>query len=601
MSAGAVWRLDSLVFCGELDFTGVQDAQSVARKQQARDAFASSGLRPSCGSPRFPDLEISADVHLHNRGDLIGHLGNNFSSKNPDDSELLLAAYAKWGERCAEFLLGEYAFAIWDERRRRLFCCRDHIGFRAFLYWRSPTRIIFSNSIERILSFPGVPRELNRRKLASLAVPTAHHLRHEETFHEGIFSLPPGCWMIVEQSGVRQGKYWELQPDAVASPPKRPDDVYEALRELLFEAVECRLDQDTPVASLLSGGLDSSAIVATAARCLERKNRQLTAVAAVLPEESKPQFSDEREFIDEFRAQPNVCIKYVNGRGRGPFDKLHDPDSFAVFPFRSSRSYLVEECEKAAIGSGAQSLLWGSDGELAVSSWGERYYVELALRLRWLKLFRELKVRHSYRNVNPFRRLAGEILDCVYPLRKRRPLVLLAPGLSREHPSKPVWKSRTPSQRGFQLAQIRLWLSKHAMERGQPVTLLRSSMPWVDKRILEFCLSVPPAMNIRDGYPRSLIRGALDGILPPRIQWRTTKAPFSPDYNIRYNAQLGMAREFVDAIGPRDPVRSVIDIERLRALVVPVEPSRDIAAARENVPLTLYMICFLRQFSEFRP
>jgi hypothetical protein len=106
---------------------------------------------------------------------------------------------------------------------------------------------------------------------------------------------------------------------------------------------------------------------------------------------------------------------------------------------------------------------------------------------------------------------------------------------------------------------------------------------------------------VHDGYPRYPIRGALEGILPPRIQWRTTKAPFSPDYFVRYNAQLGIAREFVAAIGPRDPVRSVIDVDRLEKVLLPVDPVKGSVAARDDVPLTLYMICFLRQFSEFRP
>jgi hypothetical protein len=106
---------------------------------------------------------------------------------------------------------------------------------------------------------------------------------------------------------------------------------------------------------------------------------------------------------------------------------------------------------------------------------------------------------------------------------------------------------------------------------------------------------------MRDGYPRYLIRAALDGILPQKIQWRTDKAPFSADYLQRYNEQLGMAREFVSRIGARDPVRSVIDVERLQRLLVPVDPGKESVAARDEVPNTLYMINFLRQFSEFQP
>lgn len=77
--------------------------------------------------------------------------------------------------------------------------------------------------------------------------------------------------------------------------------------------------------------------------------------------------------------------------------------------------------------------------------------------------------------------------------------------------------------------------------------------------------------------------------------------PYSPDYFVRYNAQLGMARDFVSAIGPKDPVRAVVDVEQLAALTQPVDALSGSAAARDQVPVTMYLINFLRQFPEFRP
>jgi len=109
-------------------------------------------------------------------------------------------------------------------------------------------------------------------------------------------------------------------------------------------------------------------------------------------------------------------------------------------------------------------------------------------------------------------------------------------------------------------------------------------------------------MDVREGYPRYPVRAALDGTLPARIQWRTDKLPFSPDYSVRYNCQIGIAREFVAAIRTHDPVRSIVDVESLQKLLVPVDgASGTITAARDQVPSTLYLINFLRQFSEFRP
>jgi len=132
------------------------------------------------------------------------------------------------------------------------------------------------------------------------------------------------------------------------------------------------------------------------------------------------------------------------------------------------------------------------------------------------------------------------------------------------------------------------------------VGTVRKSFPMLDRKLLEFCTSAPASMKVRAGYSRYLVRRALDGVLPPKIQWRTSKMPFSPDYYLRYNAQLSIARHFVAAIGRHDPVRTIVDVDRLGLLLEPVHPVQGSWDALMTIPSTLYMICFLRQFAEFR-
>jgi asparagine synthase (glutamine-hydrolysing) len=584
--------------------TRIQDDPSVWRTDSFVSASGTCTLRSAGVSetrlPSHPHLAISGSVTLHNRGDLLRALGLSETAR-PGDTELILAAYAKWGTACASQLLGEFAFAIWDERERRLFCCRDHIGFRAFLYWQNESRFIFGGQSDLILECEGVPRKLNRRKLEDLSVALTH-AHPEETFHAGILSLPPGTWMTVERSRTLQQKYWEPGAGKGPVPPQRPAEALEALREILFEAVDCRLDPDYPVSALLSGGLDSSAIVSIAARCLEKRNRQLTAISAVLPEESRAQFKDETEYIDEFRSWPNVRIERVTARGRGPFDCLDDLSRFAVFPLRTSRFYLNEECEKAAIANGSRGLLWGVGGELGPTCWNHRYFLELGVGLRWATLARELsKSRVTFRNISPIRVLAGQFANALFPNRHAARPVLIARNFRREYKPARPWASRSFNHRRYQTASLRYWLSKHSLERGRTMNLVSPVTPLYDKRVLEFCLALPASMGVRDGYRRCLMRGALDGILPKKIQWRTGKLPYSPDYFVRYNAQLGMARKFVASIAPNDPVRSVIDVEQLGELLHPVDAVAGSIVARDQIPVTMYMINFLRQFPDFRP
>ena len=405
---------------------------------------------------RFPHLTISADVRLHNRGDLVRLLGLDPQAGRCSDDQLLLAAYEKWGESCGRYLLGEFAFAIWDGRRQRVFCCRDHVGFRPFLYWRDGSRFLFASDIRSILTVPGVPRKLNRRKLAGMVVYGGDNYYHEDTFHAGILSLPAGSWLVFDRSGPRWRKYWEPQfrPELV---PRKPQEVFEALRELLFDAVDCRVAGSSSAAVELSGGLDSSAVTSIAARCLEKRGRSLLAISAVLPEETRGHFKDERGFIDEFQSWSNIAIRYVTAEGQGPFDSIGDPSRFVVYPLRTSRSYLYEAFEQAALSGGADVLLQGNMGEAGPTCHADRHYTELAVKFRWPSLVRDLLKLREVRGINPFRFLAGRFRDILRPFPgwPAPPFVLLNSDFRLNGKVYPPFHYRGPDVRGYQEAMLR--------------------------------------------------------------------------------------------------------------------------------------------------
>jgi asparagine synthase (glutamine-hydrolysing) len=549
-------------------------------------------------------LRLAGDIALHNRPDLLDKLrGDLDGDRALRDGELALAAYAKWGEKCAEFLVGEFSFAIWDGREQHLYCCRDQMGARPFLYFLDQSGVVFASDPRAILAHSRVPRKLNLQKLSALAVPDGLKLYPEETFHAGIRSLPPGSWMIVDRRGVRQKTYWqpEIQDDLV---PRREDEVYEALGDLLKQAVESRVARCEMPAALLSGGLDSSSLVSLAGRYLAARNRSLTALAVVVSDEMRPLVSDEREYIDEFQGVPGVRIEYVTAPGRGPFDSIEDPAHFASTFLRSSRLYLYEALWAAAVDRGADLLLEGDGGEFGPTSWGSPYFAELALSGHWPTLMREMKAVRRVAGGSPVRQLAGQLRNLAAPRRHFRPYALLRDDFVRSTGvSSQVFRKwpRWPNQRGQQRAELRNYLAKDSIrvELTGP-DRLRHSYPLLDKRVVEFCLAVPAKYKVRNGYRRCLIRKALDGVLPSRIQWRTSKTPFSPDYFFRYNGQLQKAREFVAAVGIGDPIRSVVDIDALnRWLQRPPVANGDVAALG-LIPVTVYLICFLRQFPEFR-
>lgn len=546
-------------------------------------------------------FSVVADAEIHNRRDLLARLGSRQLDPYCSDTELILAAYQKWGVNCPDFLLGEFSFAVWDQSRARLFCCRDHMATRPFFYWTDGCRFVFSSDVLCLFAFPGVDRELNKTRLASWALNGAASTDHEQTFFQGVLSLPSATTLCFEKGRISKRCYWKPSPQAVKV-PSRDQEAFEALRELLFEAVACRVDRRVNVAACLSGGLDSSSLVSIAARHLEKKNRTVVALAAVLPERSKPGFTDEREFIDEFRGFPNVELEYIAPpEDGGPFDGIEDPSLFEELPWRYSRYYLVEAMQQAAARRRADVILDGVYGEVGPSCAPHAYSLELAARLKWFTLARHLFLLHA-RRYSVSRILWRDIRSLFSLNRRTEPLYLFAPDFRRRWEDVLLQPVHWPDHRLLQRLTIQAYMDKHQFsatmfEPGIPV-----SQPFVDKRVLEFCLAAPGRLKTRHGYERYLIRGAMEGVLPKKIQWRTSKCAFSPDYPRRYREQLPKARDFVAAIRRNDPVRSVVDIDRLRYLLDhPLDTPVAGIMQLVKIPATIYLICFLRQFAEFRP
>ena len=157
------------------------------------------------------------------------------------DAGLALAAYLEWGEGCVEHFLGDFAFAVWDPRHRRLFCARDHMGMRQLIYHHSPGRFFaFATEPRAILVLPQVPYRINEARIADYLVEELEGIDKTSTFFEEVYRLPPAHTLTVTPEGMRQRRYWALE----AGPELRlaSDDEYaEAFLEVFTEAVRCRL------------------------------------------------------------------------------------------------------------------------------------------------------------------------------------------------------------------------------------------------------------------------------------------------------------------------------------------------------------------------
>ena len=187
--------------------------------------------------------------------------GERFESRS--DTEVLLKAYRVWGEDCLSRLNGMFAFAIWDSKRRILFAARDRLGKKPFFYYEDGRRFLFGSEIKSILAYGNVDREIDVGAVDQYL--TDHVIPAPRTVFRKVRKLLPGHYLIFENGRSRTRPYWtfEFQPEAV----DRGEDAYlEELEHLLEGAVRRRLISDVPLGAFLSGGLDSSVVVAMMAR-----------------------------------------------------------------------------------------------------------------------------------------------------------------------------------------------------------------------------------------------------------------------------------------------------------------------------------------------
>ncbi len=214
------------------------------------------------------DIVIVFNGEIYNYIELRAMLrqrGHTFATSS--DTEVIVHLYEEFGEDCVDHLRGMFTFAIWDTRQHKLFIARDRLGIKPLYYLQSGERLIFGSEIKAILAYPGVEARLDLGGLSNYLA--LKYVPAPQTMFEGIQSLPPGHSLTCDADGVQIRRYWDLtfvnQPDRHIS-----EHVYaEQLLELLQQTIKLHLRSDVPFGAFLSGGLDSSTIVALMSQFLD--------------------------------------------------------------------------------------------------------------------------------------------------------------------------------------------------------------------------------------------------------------------------------------------------------------------------------------------
>jgi asparagine synthase (glutamine-hydrolysing) len=577
--------VDSLAHRGP-DGHGLWLEGSVALGHQALWTTPEASLE-SLPMPAFGRFVITCDARLDNREDLLAAVRHSCRlSQAAPDCALIVAAYEKWGEDCVEHLRGDFAFAIWDQRERKLFCARDHMGVKPFYYAVIPGRcFLFATEIKAILRIPGISDAVNEEKVADAFVYLVNN--PVSTYYSQISRLPAAHCLSLKNS-VSTRRYWRLNPDRELR--LNSDQEYaEGFYDRFSQAVIRRMRSSDPVGSMLSGGLDSSSVTCVARDWLKARGKpKLHTFSAVFDEVEE---CDERPYINTVIAQGHCLPSFIIADSLSPLNNFELTMWHLDEPLKAGNLYLASAAYRKAQELGVRVVLNGFDGDTTVSH-GLGRLAELADSKRWLALGAELF--RGARNIggefwlacwwswfSNRQPVAGYVkrLSCGIMRRIRRPqppkvstetsIDILNPDLLerlkfREILQNPMPRPRSERERHFRLLERELMTkSVELMGHSSAAFDVEVRFPFMDVGLIEYCLSLPSDQKLRSGYTRFVMHQGMKGVLPDKIQKRGGKSNLTPSFE---KGLFKFERENLPEIILREAVRltAYLNLERIK-------------------------------------
>lgn len=492
-------------------------------------------------------LVITADAIIDNREELCSYLKISHQERKVlPDSQLILLAYHKWGEETPKYLLGDFAFMIWDERERKLFGARDFSGARTFYYHKNNNRFTFSTTIESLFTLPYIDQKLNEEWLAEfLVIPNiVEAVDIFSTVYKNIMQVPPSYSITVVKGKVTLSRYCLIDVKQELR-LKSNGEYEEAFQDVLGKAVSARLRTHGEVGSHLSGGLDSGAVVSLAAKELKKRNKKLHTFSYV-PESNFVDWTDpyyvanESPYVKEtVNYVGNIVDQYLSFDGKSPLSEVDDFLEIMEMPYKFfDNTFWLKGINEIASEQGIKVLLNGARGNHSIS-WGSMtltfdYYADLFKKGRWKKLFSELdaycnKFKTGKKIMIPF--VAKRALSITKNDQEsgRFPL-LINPSFAdktnvlekvKEHGidliGRPI-KDLTEYRRNY-YQQLFVW-NKSGVA-GTQLSLrygLWDRDPTNDLNVIRFCLSLPKEQYATGGMGRSMIRRAMKNHLPDKVR-----------------------------------------------------------------------------------
>lgn len=430
---------------------------------------------------------------IYNYLEIKQELVNLYDFKTKTDTEVLLAAYIVWGEKCVQKFNGMFAFAVWDNKDEVLFCARDRMGEKPFFYSNQNGRFLFASEIKALLVL-GVKKKVNER----IVFDYLYHGLYDhtaETFFEDVYALPPAHFVVVKDGKVHLERYWHLKDAHDQSIGLTETEVKEKFQHLLEESINLRLRSDVPVGINLSSGLDSNALYYYSQRI---SGKFPPIFSMCLPSEE----FNECSIISDFLTQDQKTSWYTSSISpdevfglAAKMNLIQDQPYGGIPTIAYGKLNEVAQKEKVTVILEGQGL----DEILA----GYKYY-----RIEHEKDVTGIESENSsvFYSQDMTKLIYTDLLDKEFVARSHRELSFETPFSSH------LLNAQYRDLHYAKLPRVLRFNDHATMAYGTELRL-----PYLDHRIVEFCFWLPAKYKMNESYQKVLMRDIMSGLLPKAV------------------------------------------------------------------------------------
>ncbi|MEP6747775.1 MAG: asparagine synthase (glutamine-hydrolyzing) [Bacteroidota bacterium] len=456
------------------------------------------------------------------------------------DTEVILAAYDCWKEKCLQYFDGMFAFAIWDEKEQTLFAARDRFGEKPFYYWFNEHDLVFASEMKALWA-TGIEKKVNEKLLFNFITLgyTQNPSNKQETAYTQINKLPAASFFIYklgEQKNIDPVIYWQIENEQAGN-NINGDEAIEKFTSLFTQSIKRRLRSDVPIGTSLSGGLDSSSIAVMINR-LQQPGFMLQTFSAVFPGFE----TDESAHIKLLAAQRGIKNFTTNPSAEGfmkDFEKLCYYQEGFIASASVYAQYKVFELAKQhdikvlLDGQGADETLAGYH-KYYHWYWQQLYKNDKEILRKEINAARQLGVQDEWNWKNKLSAMMP-VYAGMY-LKNARKKNQLQSGDIEDNFANVFGTSyyQLPKQDSLNnvlhyntfnngLEELLHYADRNSMAHGREVRL-----PFLNHQLVEFIFSLPAQLKIKDGRTKWLLRKSMDGLLPNEITWRKDKVGFEP-------------------------------------------------------------------------